>query len=107
MANTMSNQLILALGFVVLGNPKHFAHFYQGWGSIANGKTATLSEVEQKLDPVGGAHDAVFVTFKAWSEAGEDLRDYRTEESRWVRVDQLQEYLEGKGIRFKKEEDYA
>lgn len=100
MANTMSNQLILALGFVVLGNPKRYEHYYQGWGSIANGKAVTLGAVETKRDPAGDEHQAVYVKVKQWRESGEDLLDYHTEESRWVRVDQLQEYLEGKGIRF-------
>lgn len=107
MTRDIANQLILGLGFVVLGNPKRYAHFYQGWGSIANGRTVTLSAVEEKRDPGDGVHLAVFVQFKEWSEAGEDLCDYHTEESRWICVESLKKYLESKGIRFRNEEEVA
>jgi uncharacterized protein YchJ len=107
MTREFAVQHILALGFGTLTNPKRFSCYYQGWGSIANGMAVTLSVVETKTDPADEEHQAVFVKFKAWRESGEDLMDYCTEESRWVRVDQLQQYLEGKGIRFRKEEKYA
>lgn len=103
MTKEFAIQHILALGFVTLGNPKWYECFYQGWGSIANGMAVTLGEVSTKTDPGDEAHQAVYVKFKAWRESGEDLLDYHTEESRWVRVDELQQYLEGKGIRFRKE----
>lgn len=107
MTLTDAIELILGMGFVVLGNPTANKRYYLGQGSIANGRTVELSGVETKLDPAGDPHLAVFVRFAAWSEAGEDLMDYRTEESRWVRVEVLQQYLEGKGIRFRKEEAHA
>jgi len=107
MTKEFAVQFILALGFIVLGNPKRYEHYYHGWGSIANGVAVTLGDVETKQDPAGDEHQAVYVKVKKWRESGEDLLDYHTEESRWVRVDELQEYLEGKGIRFNKEEDNA
>ena len=107
MTLTEAVELILGLGFVVLGKPTAYKRYYLGQGSIANGRTVELSGVETKRDPAGDPHLAVYVRFKGWSEAGEDLCDYHTEDARWVRVARLREHLDGLGVRFYNEKEVS
>ena len=87
------------MGFVALPKQNDFCAFTLGQGSLANGARVHIGRPRTVHAPNGETFIGVFVDYEAWSEAGEDLCDYRKTESRNVRVEDLAVYLAQRGFR--------
>ena len=83
----------------VEGEPTEFRAFEGLWGSVANYAKVCIGAIRTVRDPLDNEHLGVHVHYEARRESGEDLCDYFKQESRYVKLEELINWLAERGIK--------